>query len=65
MKPFKRFMIMALFAMLSAISFIQCFQYISEKTGKGLWIGLGVLFAGLTFWQLYIINKEAGSSKDQ
>lgn len=57
---------MAVFAFLSAISFIQTQQYVAERTGVWLWVGLGILFAALTIWQLIIVNRDAGSgNRDQ
>lgn len=65
MSPFKRFRLTALFALLSIISFIQIWQYVAERTGTGLWIGLGILFLGLALIELRKVIKDADNGKSQ
>jgi hypothetical protein len=58
--PAKRwfvFMVIAAFA--AAISFIQCFQYVAEKTGTGIWIGLGSLFTLIALFCLKKVNDNS------
>jgi len=58
-KAKKWFLAGSVSAFLSVISFIQTSQYVAEKTGSGLWIILGVVFAVAAAYSFVNVAKNA------